>query len=228
MSLIKLEKINKIYKTPEEEVYALRDVSMEINNGDFVIIRGESGSGKSTLLNILGAIDSPTSGLYHFGDTCVSSMNDVKQSEFRRKNIGFVFQDYMLIQKQSVIYNVMVPALFGEDSLKECRRKAREALAKVGMSKFEKRKAYSLSGGQKQRVAIARALINNPSVILADEPTGALDSENSMQLFNVFKKLNDEGVTIVFVTHSNELKLERETGLYIKDGVVTQISSLND
>lgn len=218
MSLIRLENVNKIYNTEEGEFFALRDCSLDIEAGDFVIIRGESGSGKSTLLNIVGAIDEPTSGKYYYNDVCMSKLNDEKKSKFRREKIGFVFQDYMLIQKQTVLYNVMVPLLFGKDTLKKCKEKAILALRRVGMEKFANRKAFALSGGQKQRIAIARAIVNNPDVILADEPTGALDGENSTQIFEIIKSLNQDGVTVLFVTHNESYSVPNEKCYRIADG----------
>jgi len=222
MSFIRIENVDKIYKNGCDDFYALKNCNLEIGRGDFIVIRGVSGSGKSTLLNILGTIDDPTNGYYYFDNILVNKLNDEQRATLRRDRIGFIFQDYMLVQKQTVLYNVMLPLMFGRDSLKICKHKALKALDKVGMSSFAKRKANTLSGGQRQRVAIARAIVNEPYLILADEPTGALDSGNTERVLDIIKTLNGTGITVVFVTHNDQISAPGEIGYHILDGVLSR------
>ena len=212
--------IVKSYHLGGEEIKANDDINLDIDRGEFVSIVGKSGSGKSTLMNIIGALDVATSGDYFLSGEDVSHMSDDQLADIRNRMIGFVFQQYNLLPKLKVIENVELPLLYANVGVKERRERAFTALEKVGL----KDKAYNmpnqLSGGQQQRVSIARALAANPSLILADEPTGALDSKSTDQLLEVFEKLNNAGQTIIMVTHSVKTAARAKRVLFIKDGVV--------
>ena len=200
--MIKLTGINKIYRTNEIETVALENVNLEVNKGEFLSIMGPSGCGKSTLLNIMGLLDAPTSGTIEIAGTKVDGMKDKELAAFRNQKLGFVFQSFHLINSLNVLDNVELPLLYRKVSAKERRRLAEEVLQKVGLSHRMRHMPTQLSGGQCQRVAIARAIIGNPEIILADEPTGNLDSKNGAEVMNLLTELNKEGTTIIMVTHS--------------------------
>ena len=216
-ALIELRHIYKIYHMGSEEVRASDDVSLTINRGEFVAIVGKSGSGKSTLMNIIGALDVPTEGEYLLGGEDTSEMSDDQLAHIRNKMIGFIFQQYNLLPKLNLLENVELPLLYGGAAAQERRERAMEALRKVGLEEKWKNLPAQLSGGQQQRVSIARALAGDPSLILADEPTGALDSRTSREVLDFLKALNDEGNTIVIITHDNSIALESRRVVRIHD-----------
>ena len=213
--------LTKIYKTGDVETVAIKGVSFRISKGEFVSIIGPSGSGKSTLMHILGALDTPTSGSYVFDGKDVAHFSDDELSNFRKDKIGFVFQAFNLLPRTTVIRNVMLPLLYSGKSMKERERRARECLRYAGM---EENKFYNLSnqlsGGQMQRVAIARALMNNPSIILADEPTGNLDTKTSQVVMEAFLELNRKGHTIILITHEKEIAAYAKRVITVRDGVI--------
>ena len=221
MDMIKLTGINKIYRTDEIETQALENVNLEVEQGEFLSIMGPSGCGKSTLLNIMGLLDTPTSGTIEIAGTRVEGMKDKELAAFRNKNLGFVFQSFHLINSLNVIDNVELPLLYRKVSAKERRRLAEEVLEKVGLSHRMRHMPTQLSGGQCQRVAIARAIIGNPEIILADEPTGALDSKTGRMVMDLFHRLNrEQGKTIVLITHNQELAAETSRVLTMRDGIL--------
>jgi putative ABC transport system ATP-binding protein len=200
--MISITNLNKIYRTDEVETVALNNLNIEIENGEFVSIMGPSGCGKSTLLNILGLIDSPSSGVYHFLSEEVSSYPERKRANLRKHNIGFIFQSFNLIDELTVFENVELPLIYMKTTRSERKSRVDALLEKMNMMHRRNHFPQQLSGGQQQRVAVARAIINDPRLILADEPTGNLDSANGDDLMNILSKLNSEGTTIVMVTHS--------------------------
>ena len=205
--IIKLENINKIYKTKAEEIHILKDVNLSFKKGEFASIQGKSGSGKTTLLNILGLLDQPTNGIIKIDGEEISQKNEKIKNEIRNEKIGFVFQFHYLLNEFSALENLMIPALINKnEDKKDIRKRAEELLVLVGLEHRAAHKPLELSGGEKQRVAIARSMINNPDIILADEPTGNLDTETSFLINNLFKKINEEkNQSIIIVTHSLEL-----------------------
>ena len=203
--LIELKDIYKIYHMGEETVHALDGINLTVDQGEFVAIVGSSGSGKSTAMNIIGCLDVPTSGTYHLGGIDVSTMEDDQQAEIRNKMLGFIFQQYNLIPKLTVQENVELPLLYAGVSAEERRERAIQSLERVGLADKRKNLPSQLSGGQQQRVAIARALVNNPNTIIADEPTGNLDPERSLELMSLLVKINELGTTVVVVTHEKDL-----------------------
>ncbi len=220
--MIDLKNIYKIYETGDVEVHALDGISLHIDKGEFVAIVGQSGSGKSTCMNIIGCLDVPTSGEYILDGIDVSTMDDDELSYIRNNELGFIFQQYNLIQKLSVLNNVELPLIYKRYS-KEARKKiAIEALERVGLKGMENRFPQQLSGGQQQRVSIARALAGEPSVILADEPTGALDSKTGIEVLALIKKLNEEGNTIILVTHDNEIAEQAKRVVRLQDGKIIE------
>ena len=223
--IIKLEKIvKKFYIGEPNELEILHGISLEIEEGEFVSIVGPSGSGKSTLMNMIGALDRPTSGNYYLDGIDVEASGDNELSEIRNAKIGFVFQTYNLIPKTNAIKNVELPMLYAGVGRQERKKRAQELLELVEMSDRAKHLPEELSGGQKQRVAIARAMANDPAIILADEPTGALDSKTGRLVMDLFHKLNKEkGKTIILITHSEELASETDRIIHIKDGSITEI-----
>ena len=218
--LIEFRHIYKIYKMGENEVHAIDGISMKIFPGEFVAIVGPSGSGKSTCMNIIGCLDVPTSGSYFLDGKDVSHMNDNELAEIRNKKLGFIFQQYNLIPKLNVQQNVELPLLYAGLNEKEQATRARESLNRVGLLDKAKNLPSQLSGGQQQRVSIARALAGNPSIILADEPTGALDSKTGKDVLNFLKKLHKEGNTIVLITHDNTIAAQAERVIRVSDGQV--------
>ena len=226
--LIQLKDIYKSYQMGDEEVRASDGISLTIEKGEFVAIVGKSGSGKSTLMNIIGALDVPTEGEYILGGEDVSEMSDDQLAQIRNKMIGFIFQQYNLIQNLTVLENVELPLLYAGVPVQERKERALKSLAKVGLEEKWKNLPNQLSGGQQQRVSIARALAGDPSLILADEPTGALDSRTSREVLNFLRQLNEEGNTIVMITHDNSIALEAKRVVRIKDGKINFDGDVKD
>ena len=220
--ILKLDHINKDYNTGKLIVPVLPDVSLHVEEGEYVAIMGPSGSGKSTLMNIIGCLDRPTSGTYELNGENVLNKDDRAMADVRLNNLGFVFQNFQLLAKQTALDNVALPLVYAGVKKRERIRRAKEALGRVGLADRVLFTPSQLSGGQKQRVAIARAMINNPRVLLADEPTGALDSKSSIQLMELFQELNDSGVTIVMITHSPEIASYAGRICDIFDGVISE------
>lgn len=218
--MIKVEALDKIYENGRLQVTALKNVNLNVSPGEFVAIMGASGSGKSTLMNILGCLDRASSGKYYLDNVDISSLADDELANIRNIKIGFVFQAFNLLPKLNALENVELPMIYAGFKNKERREKALVALDKVGLSDRIHHLPNELSGGQKQRVAIARALVNSPSIILADEPTGNLDSKSSEEIIGIFQKLNDEGVTIVMVTHEPEIAEHTKRIVKFKDGEI--------
>lgn len=219
-TLIELHNIHKIYQMGTEEVRANDGINLKIHKGEFVAIVGKSGSGKSTLMNIIGALDVPTSGEYLLGGEDVSHMGDNQLAEIRNKMIGFIFQQYNLLPKETLLENVELPLLYAGVSKTERRERAMRSLERVGLAEKWANKPKQLSGGQQQRASIARALAGDPSLILADEPTGALDSKTSREVLDFMKELNKEGNTIVMITHDSSIALEAARVVRIHDGKI--------
>ena len=226
--LIELKNIYQIYHMGDEEVRASDGVSLSIDRGEFVAIVGKSGSGKSTLMNIIGALDVPTEGEYILGGEDVSEMSDDQLAQIRNKMIGFIFQQYNLLPKLNLLENVELPLLYAGAPVQERKERALKSLAKVGLEEKWKNLPNQLSGGQQQRVSIARALAGEPSLILADEPTGALDSRTSREVLNFLRQLNEEGNTIVMITHDNSIALEAKRVVRIKDGKINFDGDVKD
>ena len=218
--LIELTDIYKIYHMGDTDVHALDGISIHIDQGEFVAIVGQSGSGKSTCMNIIGCLDVPTSGTYFLGGVDVSTMEDDQQAEIRNKMLGFIFQQYNLIPKLTVLENVELPLLYSGADSTDRRQAAMKALERVGLADKCKNLPSQLSGGQQQRVSIARALAGNPSVILADEPTGALDSRTGREVLAFLQELNREGNTIVLITHDNSIAVKAQRIIRLSDGKV--------
>jgi putative ABC transport system ATP-binding protein len=221
-ALVRLKDVHKIYRTGEMEVHAVRGVSLEVRRGEFVALMGASGSGKSTLMNILGCLDRPTHGHYLLDGSDVSQLDRDQLADIRNGKLGFVFQSFNLLPRTSARENVELPLLYGIERLSaaQLREKADRVLASVGLSGREDHHPSQLSGGQQQRVALARALINDPEVILADEPTGNLDSGTSVEIMGIFQQLNDRGITIIMVTHEADIAAYARRNVMLRDGVV--------
>ena len=226
--MIKFTDVFKIYQMGDTEVHALDGVSFEINEGEFVAIVGQSGSGKSTAMNIIGCLDVPTSGTYELAGVDVSTMDDDQQAVIRNKMLGFIFQQYNLIPTLNVLENVELPLLYGGMSASERRAAALQALDMVGLSSKYKNRPNQLSGGQQQRVSIARALAGNPGVILADEPTGALDSRTGREVLSFLQKLNAAGHTIVLITHDNSIAVRAQRIIRLQDGRIIYDGDAHD
>ena len=226
--LIELRNVYKIYPMGDEAVHALDGVSLAIDQGEFVAIVGSSGSGKSTAMNIIGCLDVPTSGTYHLGGVDVSTMDDDQQAEIRNKMLGFIFQQYNLIPKLTVLENVELPLLYAGVPAAERKERAVRALERVGLAGKQKNLPSQLSGGQQQRVSIARALAGEPSVILADEPTGALDSRTGREVLGFLKKLNREGDTVVLITHDNSIAVKADRIVRLQDGRIIYDGDAHD
>ncbi|MBP8692279.1 MAG: ABC transporter ATP-binding protein [Sedimentibacter sp.] len=222
--MIRIENLNKIYKNGSVEVHALKDVNMEVAYGEFLAVMGHSGSGKSTLMNILGCLDRPTSGKYFLDGIDIDIKSPDELSLIRNKKIGFVFQAFNLIPRTNVLRNVELPMIYAKVKAKQRRERALELLEKVGLSDRVNHMPNELSGGQKQRVAIARALANNPPIILADEPTGNLDTNASEEIMKIFRDLNREGTSIIVVTHEPEVAKYADRIIVFKDGCIIEDS----
>ncbi|HHZ00521.1 MAG TPA: ABC transporter ATP-binding protein [Tissierellia bacterium] len=222
--MIRIENLNKIYKNGSVEVHALKDVNMEVAYGEFLAVMGHFGSGKSTLMNILGCLDRPTSGKYFLDGIDIDIKSPDELSLIRNKKIGFVFQAFNLIPRTNVLRNVELPMIYAKVKAKQRRERALELLEKVGLSDRVNHMPNELSGGQKQRVAIARALANNPPIILADEPTGNLDTNASEEIMKIFRDLNREGTSIIVVTHEPEVAKYADRIIVFKDGCIIEDS----
>ncbi|MDD2321147.1 MAG: ABC transporter ATP-binding protein [Geobacteraceae bacterium] len=217
-SIVRAEAVNKVYSMGEQRVEALKDVSLDVQRGDFVAIMGASGSGKSTFMNILGCLDMPTSGSYWLQGENVRELSKSELAEVRNKKVGFVFQGFNLLARTSALENVELPLIYGRVSAAKRRERAMAALALVGLADRAGHTGNQLSGGQQQRVAIARALVNEPAIILADEPTGNLDSVTSVEIMAIFQKLNRQGSTIIMVTHEQEIAAFTKRNVVFRDG----------
>ena len=226
--LIELKDVYKIYQMGNEEVHALDGINLTVDQGEFVAIVGQSGSGKSTAMNIIGCLDVPTSGSYHLGGIDVSTMEDDQQAEIRNKMLGFIFQQYNLIPKLTVQENVELPLLYAGVSAEERHERAVQSLERVGLADKRKNLPSQLSGGQQQRVSIARALAGKPSVILADEPTGALDSHTGREVLRFLQKLNQEGDTVVLITHDNSIAIKAKRIVRLQDGKIIYDGDASD
>jgi putative ABC transport system ATP-binding protein len=220
MSLIKFEKISRRYEMGTETIHALREVSLEIGRGEYVAIMGPSGSGKSTMMNLIGCLDSPTSGEYSLNGVKVSQMDDNELAEIRNKEIGFIFQTFNLLPRSDALRNVELPLVYFGMPADERRRTALEALTSVGLADRVHHKPNELSGGQRQRVAVARALVNKPSILLADEPTGNLDSKTGAEILTLFAELSKTGNTLIVVTHEEDVARHARRILRIRDGLI--------
>jgi len=220
MALISLKNLGKIYQSGDTEFAALHDVNLEIERGEFVAITGSSGSGKSTLMNILGCLDSPSRGSYFLADRDVARLSRIELARVRNETIGFVFQNFNLLTRTSALENVELPLIYAKVPPAERHKRARESLERVGLAHREDHHPAQLSGGQQQRVAIARALVTRPPLILADEPTGNLDSATSVDIMRLLAELQASGMTIIFVTHEHDIAAYAERKLHLKDGAV--------
>jgi putative ABC transport system ATP-binding protein len=228
-TIIKTVNLTKTYKVGEIEVPALKSVNLDIYKGEFVAIMGASGSGKSTLMNLLGCLDEPTSGEYFLDNVNTSKLTRNEYAHIRNQKIGFVFQGFNLLSRTTALENVELPLMYNRiNRVKDHRKKALEALDRVGLTDRIHHIPSQLSGGQQQRVAIARSLVNNPSIILADEPTGNLDSKTSVEVFQLFQKLNDEGITIIMVTHERDFAMFAKRIVEMRDGKVIKDVFIKD
>lgn len=216
--MIKITNLNKYYPIGKRKFHALKDINLTVDSGDMICIKGKSGAGKSTLLQILGGLDSFDSGSYLFLGNEMGKLNDKKLSKIRNEKIGIVLQDFALINDQTVIFNTMLPMFFNKTHFSVFKTKAFDVLEKVGIADQGDKKVNQLSGGQKQRVAIARALINEPVLLLADEPTGALDSKTSLEIMELIKELNSSGLTVIIVSHDEMVAEYCNKTIFIKDG----------
>lgn len=220
--LIDVKDITKIYEMGDVQVHALRGVTFTVESGEFIAIMGPSGSGKSTMMDILGCLATPTDGEYYFEDEEVGKLSDNQLADIRNKKIGFVFQSFNLLPRTSALHNVELPLIYSGLGRKERKRRAFESLEAVGLADRVDHKSTELSGGQVQRVAIARALVNNPSLVFADEPTGNLDTRSGAEILAIFDRLNEEGNTIIMVTHEPEVAEHARRILHIRDGLIEQ------
>jgi putative ABC transport system ATP-binding protein len=219
--LIQVSQLWKIYELGDVEVHALREVSVDIDSGEFVAVMGASGSGKSTFMNILGCLDRPTRGTYRLADTDVSTLSSDQRATIRNRQVGFVFQNFNLLARTTAVENVELPLFYSDVALSEQHERARAALAAVGLRGREQSVPSQLSGGQQQRVAIARALVNRPSLLLADEPTGNLDTQTSIEILDIFQRLNrEQRITIVLVTHESDIATYAERVITFRDGQI--------
>ena len=218
--VIRTEALAKVYQMGTEEVHALRGVDLEIRKGEYVAIMGPSGSGKSTLMNLIGCLDSPSSGRYWLAGRLVSELDDDELAYIRNKEIGFVFQTFNLLPRATALHNVELPLIYNGTSAEERIERAKQALERVDLGPRMNHKPNELSGGQRQRVAIARALVNNPSIVLADEPTGNLDSKTGEEIMNLFENLHGQGNTIILVTHEMDIAQHAHRVIFIRDGKI--------
>jgi putative ABC transport system ATP-binding protein len=222
--VLRLEKVNKYYRIATHSLHALRDVDFEVNNGEFVAIMGASGSGKSTLLNILGILDDYDSGEYRLGDTLIRDLSEKKAANYRNRFIGFVFQSFNLLPFKTALENIALPLYYQGITRRKRNQIAAQYLERVGLRDWAEHTPSEMSGGQKQRVAIARALISKPRLILADEPTGALDSETSSQIMDLLTEINGSGITVLVVTHDPEVARRTQRTIRLRDGRVVDSS----
>jgi putative ABC transport system ATP-binding protein len=220
MALIELRDVHKVYDMGAEKVHALNGVDLDIEHGEYVAIMGASGSGKSTLMNLIGCLDTPSSGTYLLNGNAVQEMGDPELAGIRNKEIGFVFQTFNLLARTDALHNVELPLIYAGSGRRERRERAREALAKVGLADRMHHQPNELSGGQRQRVAIARALVNRPSILLADEPTGNLDSATSKEIMELFDELHAAGNTVILVTHEADIAAHARRHVQLRDGRV--------
>ncbi|MBU1428562.1 ABC transporter ATP-binding protein [bacterium] len=218
--MLEIKKVKKIYQMGKVKVEALRGVSFYIDKGEFVAVMGPSGSGKSTLMHIIGCLDQPTEGNFIIGGKDVSKLNDDRLAEIRNKSIGFVFQQYNLLSRTSILHNVEIPLIYAGLKSKQRRKLAMQALESVGLADRVKHKPNEISGGEKQRAAIARALVNDPLIILADEPTGNLDTKTGEEIMKIFYKLHQQGNTIIMVTHEAEVARHARRIIHLRDGLI--------
>jgi len=218
--IIKIIDITKIYRIGNIKVNALRGINLEIKRGQFAAIMGPSGSGKSTLMNIIGCLDTPTSGQYFLNNIDISKLDDNELAGIRNKEIGFVFQTFNLLSRTNIYGNVELPMIYSKDRIPNKKKKILEAIESVGLSESIRHRPSELSGGEKQRVAIARALVNGPSIILADEPTGNLDSRTGEEIMLIFQRLNEQGKTIILVTHELDIAKHTHKIIYLRDGII--------
>lgn len=225
--MIKLNGLEKVYQMGLEEVHALRGIDLELDKNEYVAIMGPSGSGKSTLMNIFGCLDVPTKGKYYFGEENVSDMNDNQLAEIRNRKIGFVFQTFNLLPRVNLLTNVELPLVYGGIAKSKRKKMALESLEKVGLGKRFNHKPNEISGGERQRVAIARAIVNNPSIILADEPTGNLDSKTGEEIMKIFYALYSAGNTIILVTHEEYIAAYSKRIIRIRDGKIEKDEKIN-
>ncbi len=219
-AIIRLEQISKLYGSGETEVRALNDINLIVEQGEYCSIMGPSGSGKSTAMNIIGCLDRPSSGHYYLDNVDVAQMDDAQLAHIRNKKLGFVFQQFHLLQQLTALENVMLPMVYASVKSAERHERAVEALNRVGLSNRLNNKPNQLSGGQQQRVAIARAIVNHPVLLLADEPTGALDSRTTQEVLNIFGELNAGGITVVMVTHEPDVARQTQRIVWFRDGEV--------
>ncbi|MCC3379551.1 ABC transporter ATP-binding protein [Paenibacillus farraposensis] len=221
-TVIQIEKLKKVYQVGGQEIHALREVQLDIADGDFVAIMGPSGSGKSTMMNVIGCLDLPTSGQFYLDGYSILDAREDELAIIRNQKIGFVFQKFHLLPRATALENVELPMVYAGVSAKERRLRAMEALTSVGLGDRMNNKPNELSGGQQQRVSIARALVNNPVILLADEPTGALDSKTSVEIMEIFQRLNDQGKTVVLVTHDQEIAEYAKRLIHFRDGRIEE------
>ena len=219
--MINIKGLNKYYPLGKKRFHALKDIDLEVKQGEMLCLTGRSGSGKSTLLHVIGLLDTFESGEYLFDGSTVRELSDSRRAALRNADIGFIMQDFALVSDRSVLFNVMLPLMFGKTSLSQAKKLAAESLEKVGIAGQKNKRVNQLSGGQKQRVAIARAIVTKPKLILADEPTGALDSKTGAAIMDLLCALNGEGITVIVATHDAQVMSRCKRSVHISDGVAT-------